>query len=249
MPNIQNELDKLFTEWKDRYVSADGILDEERYWSAMPRITFLLKEMYEDTYLDNKIAPLPDLCRNGYGPEGNSPSFWRNLRTWQHVITTRVNQAQGIIDEAEANARLVPSELDKIRETPVTGVDYVNIKKIVGNSRSDWEDIYSYARNDADLLKRQLELMEPQVIFCCGYEDKINKSVFECLKIILPGLKITKTWKNGITIADNCLLVIDWWHPSACGNYLQWDKLDTEGRLRNPGVLTEIGKLNWSKKA
>jgi hypothetical protein len=249
MPNIQNELDKLFAEWKDRYVSTDGILDEEKYWSAMPRITFLLKEMYDDTYLDNKIAPLPDLYRNGYGPEGGSPGFWRNLRTWQHVITTRVNQAQGVIDETEANARLAPSELDKIRETPVTGAGCVNIKKIVGNSTSDWEDIYSYARNDADLLKRQLELMDPQVIFCCGCDETNNKSVFECLQIILPGLKISKTWNNGIAITGNGLLLIDWWHPSARGNYLQWDKLDTEDRFRNPCVLTEIGKLNWSKKA
>jgi hypothetical protein len=246
MANVQNDLDKLFTEWKDRYVSSDGILDESNYWGSLPRITFLLKEMYEDTYIDNKIAPLVEPYLGGYGPEGSSRSFWRNLRSWQYTIETRTAQAQARIPEAEANAWLTLSELDKIKETPVTGVGYVNIKKTVGTSKSDWKDIYSYARNDADLLKRQMELMEPQVIFCCGCDETNNKSIFECLKIILPDLRITKTWNNGINIAGSSLMVIDWWHPSACGAYLQWDKLDE--RLKDPEVLSGIKALSWSKK-
>jgi hypothetical protein len=159
MTDVQNDLDKLFTEWKDRYVSADGILDESSYWGSLPRIMFFLKEMFEDTYIDNKIAPLAEPYLKGYGPEGGSRSFWRNLRSWQFTIKNRVVQARNTKTEGEVSLLLSPEKMDEIKETPVTGVGYVNIKKVVGTSKSDWEDIYNYARNDADLLKRQLDIM------------------------------------------------------------------------------------------
>jgi hypothetical protein len=237
-------MNQLFIEWKDRYVSTDGILNEELYWKNIPRITFLLKEMYEETYIDNKIAPLPEGYKDGYGPYGSSPSFWRNLRSWQYLITTRTEQAQGKITPDEANARLTPENVDKIKETSLTGVGYVNIKKVVGNNTSDWEDIYSYARNDADLLKRQLDLMNPQVIVCCGYSE-IKGSVFDCLKIINPGMAKATQISNCFHIFDNRILVVDWWHPAARGSYMKWDCLDTPERFQNHEILEAIKKLNW----
>ena len=148
---IQRELDSLFDEWKTRLIVKDGILDENKYWESMPRIVFLLKEAYEDAFLDNIIAPLPENRSKGYAPCGNSYSFWRHVRGWQHVLETRVKQARGIIASNSADKELEPAHVAGIKETPVTGVGYVNVKKAVGKNTSDWKDLYNHARNDADL--------------------------------------------------------------------------------------------------
>ena len=243
--NIQPELDSLFDEWKTRLIVKDGILDENKYWESMPRIVFLLKEAYEDAFLDNIIAPLPENRSKGYAPCGNSYSFWRHVRGWQHVLETRVKQARGIIDSNSADKELEPAHVAGIKETPVTGVGYVNVKKAVGKNTSDWKDLYNHARNDADLLKKQIELLDPHIIFCCGNHDDKN-SVFKCLKIIFAGSKITASWDNGIHIMDNRFLVVDWWHPAARGNYMDWENLDTQDRMNNPNIHAAIKALGWT---
>ena len=244
---IQPELDALFDEWKKRPAAQngifkDGILDEALYWASMPRIVFLLKESYEDTFLDNTIAPLPEQCREGYGPPGSSPLFWPHLRSWQHVLTTRVRQAYGIIDSGTAERELAPEKLAAITKTPLTGVGYVNVKKAVGTSRSDWNDLRTHAANDAGLLKKQLTLMEPHIIFCCGYEEG-KDSVFQLLQTIFAGAETAS--ENGLFIIEKRILAIDWWHPSATGNYLNWENLDAEAQMQNPAIRAAIQALGW----
>jgi hypothetical protein len=206
-------LDKWQKARSYKNMTHDGIIGEKNYWEKRPRITFLLKESSDIDYAGS-IAPGPD---KGYGPHGSHQSFWPNLGSWKYIIQHRVSIS--VYDISIEN-------LGKSLMEPVTGIGYVNIKKESGKDSSEFDDIRYYAINDAKYLREQLDMMKSDVIFCCGYDEK-KGSVFECFKFFYP-CKIETYDGNGsgIHIFDNNLLVIDWWHPSSCAEYLKWYYLD-----------------------
>jgi hypothetical protein len=245
MNSIQDKLDKLYKEWQKKYIlSKDGILDENIYWKKIPRITFLLKETYGEFI---NIAPLPCDSKDGYGPDGGSPWFWRNLRSWQYVIEKKVEQVIKSKNNNIVSTDLKPKEVKKIMETPLTGVGYVNIKKVVGESISDWPVLHYFAKSDASFLKKELRLLKPHIIFCCGYQDNSRYSNFEFLKIIDPKFKKATQLSNSVYEKDG-ILAIDWWHPSCRNNFLKWDQLILEDHFSHPRVLKKIKELGWNKE-
>jgi len=248
MYSVQKEIDNLFNKWSEKYIdskddlSKDGILDENIYWNSIPRIVFLLKDTYGDF---TEIAPLPEECKDGYGPTGGSPWFWRNLRSWQYVIQIVVNS---IIESKSNNVPEIQEEdVNKIMETKLTGVGYINTKKLVGESQAKWEDIYDFAQRDAVLLKEELILLEPHIIFCCGYQENPRYSVYECLKVIDSSFKDAIKLSNGIYESKG-ILAIDWWHPSWTYPDAKWYNLIHENCFGNPKVMEKIKELDWKKR-
>ena len=246
MNNVQCELDKLFQKWNDSYIlSKDGILDEKLYWEKVPRIVFLLKDPHGDFI---EIAPLPIENKDGYGPDGSSYWFWRNLRGWQYVIEKIVDQV------IKSDGKNVPidikrNEVEKIMETPVTGVGFVNIKKLIGESSIEWPILYYFAKKDASFLKKELKLLRPHIIFCCGYQQNPHYSNYECLKIIDSNFGKAKQLSYSVYESKG-ILAVDWWHPSARDvNSIGWDKLILEDQFCHPKVLEKIKELGWNKNS
>gem|GEM_PF-6966301 len=247
MKSVQKELDNLFIEWKAAYpndtISIDGILDESLYWSRIPRIVFLLKETYGDFF---DIAPLSEDCPDGYGPDGGSYWFWRNLRSYQYIVDGIVNHDYNIPTNKWLSKQSLQNEIKDIMETKVTGIGYMNIKKIPGTSESNWKDIYAFAVKGAPFLVRQLQLLKPHIIFCCGFNNTPRKSIYECLKIIEPSFKNAKQLSNCV-YENNGVLAIDWWHPSMSdiASY-EWEQLIDTSQLNHPNVLQAITNMQWS---
>jgi len=247
MDSIQNELDKLFDKWNASYIlSKDGILNEKKYWEKVPRIVFLLKDPYGDFV---EIAPLSRENKDGYGPDGSSHWFWRNLRSWQYVIEKKVEQVLESKDNKIVSTGLKQKEVEKIMETPLTGVGFVNIKKLIGESSIEWPILYYFAKKDSSLLKKELKLLKPNIIFCCGYQESPHYSNYECLKIIDPTFRKATQLSNSV-YERNGILVIDWWHPSSRNtNDIKWDQLILEDHFCHPKVLKKIRELGWNNKA
>lgn len=172
--NITQELDKLNIDWKrsrPHYAMFvfDGILNPELYNDSSPKILFLLKE--SNAYF-NPIAPLPkDLL--GYGPKGNSNTFWRYMKGYEHIIRTTYNNE--IFNE---------SDLSYIKEQVNNSIAYVNIKKDCQNkSTSNYNNIMNYAVNDKEYLMKQIDLINPDVIYCGGTIDFYNEIYSDSIMI------------------------------------------------------------------
>ncbi|NCD06433.1 MAG: hypothetical protein EOL97_09960 [Spirochaetia bacterium] len=185
----------------------DGILDEN-YWTKSPRILCLLKDTYDDFIY---IAPTP----NGYGPNGG---FWPALNSWVTTIEQRWNgntPTQDIINQ--------------IISEPLKSIGYVNIKKRQGGSSVGWKDLKTYAKNNQKYLLKQIELINPQIILCCGYNER-EGSIFEIFsEIIMSEKKYKDKLLTNSVHHFGPWLVIDWWHPARPATInipKNWDQLD-----------------------
>lgn len=178
-----NDLDNLFIEWKQQrkdYLTfcEDGILIDDHWDNSRTKILFLLKE----TFLD-----FPIIRGDGHGPDGNSKTFWRKMQMWTY-LTDKIFHAEEII----YNEALKEKEKKNIK------IAYVNIKKNVtkgkaaGKTNSNFEDIKSYAKNDAEFLKKQIDLINPDVIICSG--------TYDFIKFILPQEELLNNKYNSIWI-------------------------------------------------
>jgi hypothetical protein len=148
---------------RDKWINArpnynnfvlDGILNNSIYSQQSPKILFLLKESNASFY---DIAPLQQ-DNAGYGPKGNSNTFWRYMKGYEHIIQTVWN-----------NMPFSEDEVLRIKETPNNSIAYVNIKKHCENkSVSSNNDLLKYAIADREFINEQVHLIEPQIIFCAG---------------------------------------------------------------------------------
>jgi hypothetical protein len=177
----------LFSKWKDerpdyRPFSNDGILVEDAWRRASPKIAFILKESNND---------FVDIRGRAWGPEGNSPRFWRNLSIWKYVVTSALHGDEPSLERAR-----------KLKEEPLADIAYVNLKKKAqGRSRSDPSDIFRHVEADWPFLTRQIEIINPEVLFFCGTFRFVRT------KLAMASLG-NRVFRVGSRIA------VDFYHPS-----------------------------------
>jgi hypothetical protein len=183
-------IDDLFILWQEarpeyKDFSIDGILVEDSWKQANPKIAFLLKES-NDGFV--KIRG------RSWGPQDNSGRFWRNLRMWTYITTECLN------GRVCTFARTIAE-----KEKPLAEVAYINIKKKAESKSVSYDpDIHNYIASDLPFLKRQIEIIAPDILFCCGTFKYIRD------KIELEGIsKRIYSYQH--------LLVVDFYHPSFWG--------------------------------
>jgi hypothetical protein len=192
MKNRDEELEQLTAQWKIERPNydpfcEDGILDVEAWDAASTKIMFLLKETY------NHFVTI----KGPMGPQGTSSTFWHRMRMWTHIIETHF---QGLVASFD--------EVEEIKEEPNVKIAYVNIKKFAEKSEynneanSSFSDIDNYALQDADLLSKQISVINPDVIVCCG--------TFEHTHHFLPN---SKRLASQVFQSEHAYL-LDFEHPS-----------------------------------
>lgn len=71
-------------------------------------------------------------------------------------------------------------------------------------------EILSYAKKDKDLLRKQIDILDPQIVICCG--------TFDCYDVIYDYTYGTEekliNFKNCSCWRVDKRLVIDFYHPS-----------------------------------
>jgi hypothetical protein len=163
----------------------DGILNKSLYTASNPKIAILLKESNDDFV---EIAPL---TTDGYGPNGNSSHFWRNINIYTYIATCAWNNINPIYDD-----------IHEITEKQVNSIAYINVKKNAENkSVSNDNEILEYSERDQPFLRKQLRIIQPQIVFCGNTKkcyDFIEDSSF---------------LKHNVYLGKN-RLVIDYYHPS-----------------------------------
>lgn len=164
----------------------DGIIDPARWHRAPRRILFLLKEAYRSD--GGGDFDLCELVRDAW--KGPKYRLWHNLARW----------ACGIQRSTAGSLPPFPEAADDLTEA-LLGSAVVNIKKSDGRSRSADEDLAQYAHDDGELLVRQIQMIDPEIVIC-GNTWRHYRSLCEHRKL---GDMVYQT--NGTPF-------VDFWHPA-----------------------------------
>lgn len=168
-------LEKLFDEWAKKHAELvskeppyslpgeppfggfvrDGIINLENWKKQKARICFILNEAggrfdmvhYPDGF---------DLAAE-WNEKGSFSKFMFKLCVW----TKAIQDAFSAVPET-----YVKTQVSNIRDELIRSIAVVNIKKSDGQRKSDFEALRRFANEDAEELKRELELVNPNIIIC-----------------------------------------------------------------------------------
>jgi hypothetical protein len=144
-------LSSLFSEWRARVdgrVFADGAVDPEHYIAAPSRVTFVMKEV-------NEADPGKewDLCELIW--ENTKGRTWNNVARWARAV--RGARWDDVADVSEEQRRLA-----------LRSVAVMNLNKEGGTATTDAGRLRKIAHSAADLLRRQISILDPHLVVCCG---------------------------------------------------------------------------------
>lgn len=166
----------------------DGIIDPIRWESSSCKVLLLLKEAY-DAPDKTEGFDLCELLRDKWqGPKNN---IWWNAAYWCHAAQSLDCPPPLPSDDASYNAA----------KNALLASSIVNIKKSSGRSSSDNEDLKSYANKDKEYIRKQIELINPQIVIC-GYTWEFVNDFWKSRKI-----------SDLVYVADGRIF-IDYWHPA-----------------------------------
>lgn len=179
---------------------SDGAVNADIYEQAQPKILFFLKEAYSE--FENGSWSLTKWLN-----DGAMTKMWGNVAEWTYGIKN-------------TTATTIPSKpyLSKKEKTDLLkSVAIVNVKKSNGNKSSDYTDLLEYATADFTYLKKELDILSPDVIVCGN-----NSSILR----LLYGAKIIENKVTGDGIIDARFMrengyafigkqiIIDYYHPA-----------------------------------
>ena len=213
----------MMAEWSASSVqpccfNTDGIVDYER-WAVLPdgkHIVVLLKET-------NALSgSLVDFLSHG----GSKTYYrtWNNVARWTNMVLN------GTYWE------FVPkSALDDM----VKNVAVINLKKCSGSARASAKAVRQAARQDANRLKRQIQLYEPDIILTGGWglvSNILHDEIFADETEWVKPDEETALWyyKSRSVCADEETLVVSMPHPNRAAKC--WT-LELEKILRETGRL------------
>ena len=189
-------MQSIFEAYEEKYrnrtscLIQDGIVDPDHYAG----ILFLLKEAYSR----EPGRRTWDLCGHlaDYGPW----KMWHRVAKWTDgLLNTTADHLEPYCKDMEydrANALL--------RKIAV-----VNVKKVDGKPESDGEDLERFAREDADLLRRQIREAKPRIIVC-GNTFAYLQTVFGLKKA-----QYCDNWYYWLELDGlGRVLVLDYYHPA-----------------------------------
>jgi len=223
---IQKRLEELNKKWKTKrdYKSFtnDGVLNYQTWEFQNPKVLFLLKES-ADGFIEI-VGKEHDIRK------GNGPHFWWNICYWKYLITNiYLKKNIDFISKLELPEVVCNNYL-------LDSIAYVNIKKNnEGLTKSNRGDILKYAKQDQDLLKEQIDIICPNVIFC-------SSDTFEAYRHIY-GPNLLKL--NDTCFRHNDRLIIKFYHPSY--GFLTGGRKAIYYKLKN-SIISDIDlptQFNW----
>jgi hypothetical protein len=190
-------------EWKqgdkhrDQPFFVDGVIDPE-LWNKMPiRLMFLNKEAHDSNTPDSRGFNLVEIIRDEWKgiPKGTTNL---NMACWSYAIQKAFGAgAEGLPDwqevSADANADVANAFLS---------VAVANIKKSGGRTQSNHDDLQEYANSDADLIRRQVDLIQPDILIA-GHVWYLVKNRWEDCEEL-----------HECVFRHNQTIIIDFWHPA-----------------------------------
>lgn len=195
--NIREQENILFEEYRKKNpqmsnIVIDGLACEEEYFEAEYRIVYILKEVNGGENWD-----LRDFVNQG----GRVPT-WDNVARWTEGIFNLHKEKPWGYWQENNEAR---------RKSILKKIGVINLKKNPGGYTSDPKEIEKAAKDNGELVKKQLELYKPDLIICGGtLWDFINA----CYKKDEYQVNMTSRGIEYI-IDNNGIAIIGYTHPQA----------------------------------
>ena len=168
--NRSAELDELFEEWRERHEAEnydgenisksnfipDGIIDEALYMQSPKKILFIAKEAAcfkkENTIEKNFETAQKD-------------GFWcRRVVLGEEERGTRFSSGLALLANAILNENFETPEKDI---SALRYVAFMNINKRGGFTECE-TDLAAYVKKYKDLIDREIRIISPDIIVCCG---------------------------------------------------------------------------------
>lgn len=168
-------LEKLFDEWAQKHAERvstdapyamtheapyggfvrDGIVNLESWKKQKVRICFVLNEA--GGYDDLEKFPNGQDVTAVWNEKGAFSKFMFKIAVWTKAIK----------DAFVPPVTYVKKDVQKMGRELIQSIAVVNLKKSDGQRRSDFDLVKRFAQEDAEELKRELELVNPNIIICC----------------------------------------------------------------------------------
>jgi len=206
-------MDNIWLTWEKHYkdnnidpsrICKDGVINIKKYKNAESKILFCLKDVN-----DFESGDLRNYLKNG--PKGKG-QMWHAASRWAAGLLTEFCDEYDKIDNYE----------QFLNQTAV-----INLKKASGGSSAEMSVINAYAKQDHELLLKQIESINPKILLACG--------TFNIL-IWLLDLKVNPDevyWKEHPPLLDEKrgFWVIPWRHPGFVNNALTYQQLKKKYKL------------------
>ncbi|MDU4624218.1 MAG: hypothetical protein E6X35_07095 [Enterococcus gallinarum] len=199
MVNYQTHLDKILSSSTEINIWRDGVISEKHYFSEdnTIKILFILRETVD---LYNREDILLNYLRDGGYYRGTAP-----------MITRLTQLIYKWNDDQQINLSLINGQKHN-RIAYLNKIAWVNLKKSP-NTKSiytDWNNFEQIAIDNAELIRKQIELCSPDIIVCGGNYGILTNYVLE------------DDFKNNEVIVQNGfnysilhdIPIIDCYHPS-----------------------------------
>ena len=190
------KLNRLFDEWKKqrpeeaRRMCLDGIVCEERYGSPnSKKILFIMKEP------NHPEGPGFDF-REWWCQEGAQYGFSIRLCEWAYGIR------KGFPPLTQFDG-----ETDEYKLEIMHSIAFMNLKKVGGSSKADPQVIRGITERDKDFLRRQIKIIDPDVIVGGIGDSSLWSLLFPRIEFQPSGFDI------GVACVGH-VRVIDFYHPS-----------------------------------
>lgn len=180
------ELNKLFREWQDEFefgiFCKDGIVDEENYGKGIPGVVFLLKDA------NVRIQEEADVCRNLLDTANGEQPFgkmWKVICMWTKILENpALRYSECCINGTDID--------DSIKEY-LKKIAVVNVCKEHGNGVNEHEEIDAKVAGAVewyyDYTKKELDIIDPELVICCGTYPFIKKAYSVCDKTLPSGAR------------------------------------------------------------
>lgn len=274
--NIGDELETLFKEWKDRlgtHFTKDGVMyrngktneQVEQEWLASPkRVAFLLKDQNqgkdgtwnEDINLWLKDVDLEDPNKRdkwNASAKANRNIKNRFLKNIAYILWGLV-KADNNDDRCFSETKKRHNEVkDFFNSQPFA---LIECKKDPGGSNLDTKILCHHLDTYGDLLKKELDILHPNIIVCCGGSSEIfkfiTKSYYKEKEPIPFGGEYVLEDGTGLGFKtqlyyypDDNVIVIDSFHPKCRkGDWLIFDRVLSPYRhFMNSGYASNFLKV------
>lgn len=205
-----HERNEIINAYEEKYsdrnsdLITDGIVDPEQYEG----ILFLLKEAYGKGEKKDSW----DLCQ--WLATGKPKKMWVHVAKWVHGLRNTTK------DRVEPYVRKLTEEE---RREALRKIAVVNVKKVDGKSSSDKENLTGYVKENAGLLRREIELAQPRIVVCGNTFDHLM-TIFG-----IEQERNCDNWYYWLNLGNlGMVLVLDYCHPA----------------VRYPALLTYYGLVN-----
>ncbi|MDA8002581.1 MAG: hypothetical protein MPL62_14980 [Alphaproteobacteria bacterium] len=200
-----DELKKLFACWVEKHekykgkFTADGIADESVYDEQNPKLLFLCKE---ENNPDQEGRDFRDWFFDSFGQHDH---LRRRICQWAFGIQNKFPSFETVKEK-------LPNDEAKLKV--LKSVAFMNLKKIGGDSLAKDEQIRAAVENEHDLIKEEIEIINPDVIIGGIGDHSLWKVIFPGIQFCDPGRAANETGFDTSVARAGSHKVISFYHPS-----------------------------------